>query len=441
MGRGGIIWLTGIPAAGKTTFAKALALRMRSRGSPTEILDGDEVGNTQSSELGFSRADQDEKVRQVGAEARRLAQGGVWIIVTLVSPFRAHREAVRQSSRIEGIPFVETLAKCSVEEAERRDTKGLYRKARLGEIEHLAGVSDPYEEPTDPDVVIDMENEPMGLRIVKVISAASVAIGTPPIILMGKGGSGTRLLADLARSQGLFVGVCLDESNDSFEMRDLIHMLVQETVGEPALSDGGQFKEEIKNTLRGFIARAPGPLGAPWGWKIPETMLILPIFIHFFPNAKVVHMVRNPLSSSLNQAPHDTAKWIHPLGRSVLKRAYPYCGRDLALLKTDEDWMRNACSWQFQVSRVVQYGRDVLGPSRYREMKYEDLCEHPQRYAKEFSEFVGLEERPWHPIIDRARMNPWHKDDPRIWEVWRICNRTAELLGYERPPGDAFHEH
>ena len=158
--RGGVVWFTGLPSAGKTTLSRILATELRSQGLKVELLDGDEVRETLSKGLGFTKEDRDTHIRRIGYVAQLLARNGVWVLVAVISPYRAVREEVRTRVLSQDADFIEVYVRCPLEVAEARDTKGLYRRARLGEIPMFTGVSDPYEEPRAPEVVVDTDREP-----------------------------------------------------------------------------------------------------------------------------------------------------------------------------------------------------------------------------------------------------------------------------------------
>lgn len=146
-----VLWLTGLSGAGKTTLARALepALRLRCRG--VEILDGDLVRAHLSRDLGFSRQDRDTHVLRVAYVAQLLARNGVTVIVAAISPYRATREQARAMFE----RFVEVHVATPLEECIRRDVKGLYARAMAGELSHFTGISDPYEAPRAPELVLD----------------------------------------------------------------------------------------------------------------------------------------------------------------------------------------------------------------------------------------------------------------------------------------------
>ena len=155
MSRGFVIWLTGLSGSGKSTIAIRLEAELRGLGRSVTVLDGDEVRTHLSKGLGFSKEDRDTNIRRIGYVARLVAQHGGVAIAAAISPYREVRDEVRaQTSQ-----FVEVFVRCSLEELVRRDVKGLYAKALRGEIANFTGVSDPYEDPLDPEVVVDSERE------------------------------------------------------------------------------------------------------------------------------------------------------------------------------------------------------------------------------------------------------------------------------------------
>jgi len=159
------VWLTGLSGAGKSTLATAVAHELRRDAVRVETLDGDEVRQNLSKGLGFSREDRDTNIRRIGYVAKLLTRNGVVVISAAISPYRAVRDEVRR----EVGAFVEVYVKASLEECVRRDTKGLYARALAGEIAQFTGVSDPYEEPLAPELVVDTEREDVATSAVRVI--------------------------------------------------------------------------------------------------------------------------------------------------------------------------------------------------------------------------------------------------------------------------------
>jgi adenylylsulfate kinase len=146
--RGVTVWFTGLSGAGKTTISQAVAEQLRSLDCKLEILDGDIVRQNLTKGLGFSKEDRDENIRRIGFVSHLLTRNGVIVLVSAISPYRAVREEVK--ARIGD--FVEVFVNAPLAVCEDRDVKGLYKKARSGEIANFTGVSDPYEPPTDPTI-------------------------------------------------------------------------------------------------------------------------------------------------------------------------------------------------------------------------------------------------------------------------------------------------
>jgi len=154
--QGFTLWLTGLPRSGKSTVASIVAGRLRAQGvEQLELLDGDIVREGLCRDLGFSRKDRTENIRRIAFVSKLLTRNGVISIVAAISPYREDRELAREEIQA----FVEIWCKASVDACAARDYKGLYEKARRGEIDNLTGVNDPYEEPEDADLVLDTEND------------------------------------------------------------------------------------------------------------------------------------------------------------------------------------------------------------------------------------------------------------------------------------------
>ncbi|MEJ7584031.1 MAG: adenylyl-sulfate kinase [Acidimicrobiales bacterium] len=151
---GATVWLTGLSGSGKSTVAVALERLLAAKGRPAYRLDGDNVRHGLNADLGFSEADRTENVRRVGEVARLMADAGVVAIVPLISPYRAGRDRARSIHAGAGLPFVEVYVDTPIAECERRDPKGLYAKARAGEITGFTGIDDPYEAPLAPELVL-----------------------------------------------------------------------------------------------------------------------------------------------------------------------------------------------------------------------------------------------------------------------------------------------
>ena len=151
---GGTIWLTGLSGSGKSTVAAVVERLLVAGGQPASVLDGDNVRHGLNGDLGFSDEDRTENVRRVGEVARLLADAGVEAVDPVISPFRAARDAARAAHESAGIRFLEVHVDTPLEACEARDPKGLYAKARRGELRGMTGIDSPYEPPLHPELVL-----------------------------------------------------------------------------------------------------------------------------------------------------------------------------------------------------------------------------------------------------------------------------------------------
>src|SRR3954454_24699926 len=150
--RGATVWFTGLPASGKSTVAAALVVRLVEAGIPAYRLDGDNLRHGLNGDLGFDAASREENVRRAAEVARLMADAGTIVVVSLVSPYLQGRARARTLHEEDGLPFVEVWVSTPLEECERRDPKGLYARARRGEVQHMTGIDDVYEPPEQPEV-------------------------------------------------------------------------------------------------------------------------------------------------------------------------------------------------------------------------------------------------------------------------------------------------
>ncbi len=148
------VWLTGLSGSGKSTIAHAVEMRLLREGKLAYVLDGDNLRTGINADLGFSAADRAENVRRVGEIARLMNHAGLVVLVPVISPFARDRNAVREAHERSGLAFAEVFVDTPIEECEQRDPKGLYAKARAGEIAEFTGIDSPYEKPTQPDLTI-----------------------------------------------------------------------------------------------------------------------------------------------------------------------------------------------------------------------------------------------------------------------------------------------
>jgi adenylylsulfate kinase len=152
---GATMWLTGLPSAGKSTLANALASRLRDEGRRVEVLDGDTVRGWLSADLGYSKRDRDANVLRIGNVAQLLARNDVIVLAAVVAPYAATRDAVRANHEAAGIEYLEVHVAAPVKVCIERDVKGLYARQRAGEISGLTGIDDPYEAPESPTIRVE----------------------------------------------------------------------------------------------------------------------------------------------------------------------------------------------------------------------------------------------------------------------------------------------
>lgn len=167
IGKGFTLWFTGLSGAGKSTLSVLLEEKLRARGMRVEILDGDVVRTNLSKGLGFSKEDRDTNIKRIGFVCHLLSRNGVVAISAAISPYREVRDFNR---KLIG-DFIEVYCKCPIEVLEARDVKGLYKKARAGEIKGFTGIDDPYEEPLNPEVVVDTSAESVEESADKILRA------------------------------------------------------------------------------------------------------------------------------------------------------------------------------------------------------------------------------------------------------------------------------
>ncbi|MDZ4713306.1 MAG: adenylyl-sulfate kinase [bacterium] len=148
-----VIWFTGLSGSGKSTLANKLEEKLFEKKIPTYLLDGDNIRLGLNKDLSFTEQDRKENIRRIGEVSKLFVDSGIVVLTAFISPFRAERNSVREL--LDSNDFIEVFVKCSLDVCEDRDVKGLYKKARSGEIKNFTGIDSPYEEPADPEIVID----------------------------------------------------------------------------------------------------------------------------------------------------------------------------------------------------------------------------------------------------------------------------------------------
>jgi adenylylsulfate kinase len=164
--QGVVVWFTGFSGAGKSTIAEALTEKLRFEGYQLEVLDGDEIRENLTKDLGFSKEDRDTNIRRIGFVAKLLARNGVIVLVPVISPYRAIREEMR--ANIDN--FLEVFVNAPISVCEERDVKGLYKQVRAGKIKQFTGIDDPYEPPTNPEVECRTDLEDVSESVTKILT-------------------------------------------------------------------------------------------------------------------------------------------------------------------------------------------------------------------------------------------------------------------------------
>jgi len=153
--RSGLLWFTGLSGSGKSTLAHAVEARLHSRGIRSYVVDGDNVRCGLNKDLGLSPEDRKENVRRIAEVGKLMVDAGILVFAAFIAPYRESREFIRHT--MQGWPYYECYVKCSLESCESRDPKGLYKKARSGEIQDMTGIHAPYEEPRNPDLIVETD--------------------------------------------------------------------------------------------------------------------------------------------------------------------------------------------------------------------------------------------------------------------------------------------
>jgi adenylyl-sulfate kinase len=174
--KGFTVWFTGLSGAGKTTLSGLLADILRRRGRNVEVLDGDVIRTNLSKGLGFSKEDRDTNIKRIGFVCGLLTRNGVANLAAAISPYREVREYVRAQVG----NFIEVFVKCDLQECINRDVKGLYKKALAGEIQNFTGISDPYEEPSHAEVVVETDKEEPEESVAKIVRKLAELGYIPP---------------------------------------------------------------------------------------------------------------------------------------------------------------------------------------------------------------------------------------------------------------------
>lgn len=253
-----------------------------------------------------------------------------------------------------------------------------------------------------------------------------------PIILLGRGGGGTRLLSEFVTSLDVFMGNELNVSFDSVEWVKTIYDLSISHWSEGQADDAAVI-EHLRATAAQVLNAGGKAKSDAWGWKLPETTLIAPLICRAFPNARIIHLVRHPVTTCCRRS-HMTSRPGTPMGMAALSAAYRYIGRDVESIANDPTHIRNAASWAFQVDIVLKTFAKAKLKSLPLTVTYEGICSHSVQTAQKISDYLGLntpaQTNPF--SVDANRTCAVAIDGDEAAEVWEICQSEAMQLGYEQ---------
>lgn len=259
-----------------------------------------------------------------------------------------------------------------------------------------------------------------------------------PVILLGRGGSGTRLLSVIAAELGVFLGNQINETGDSVEWVEPIYRLaVEATTFDvcPETAAGLAWRDHLRARAAAILAAGSSDTQR-WGWKLPETMLVLPHVLAAFPEASVVHIVRHPFASSARRS-HMTSRLDNPVGQAVLAAAYRAHDLDLSRMGDDPVYLHNALTWDFQVGHVLGALRSAPFSVSVMQLTYESCCTHVHRAVHDVARFLGLDVPATIQVPDiepvRAAAQ-FDLDETARERIWSICGETALALGYAFDP-------
>jgi len=254
-----------------------------------------------------------------------------------------------------------------------------------------------------------------------------------PIVATGRGGSGTRLLSNVLQSMNVFLGNKLGKMGDSLEWVNLLARISTERSRNEDYKTKKCYRSSLHETAGAILNFAGLDENKNWGWKLPETMLAVPEVFDAFPKAKLIHLVRHPVNSSLRRT-HVTSRTDNLVGHSILTAAYKSLNWQKARINSDPDYLKNAATWLYQVGEVVSYARKNLNASNYLEIQFEDLCTYPINTFFSIAHFLNINTDGIMPNIeiDSTRLNSWSYPDKRVDEVWEVCSELAESIGYRK---------
>jgi hypothetical protein len=266
--------------------------------------------------------------------------------------------------------------------------------------------------------------------------ASSLLAESEPVILLGRGGSGTRILSQLALANGVFIGNELNESQDSVEWVDAIYDLAVECIGSGVVAGSARdahWRRRLREQACEILEKAGRSPAGLWGWKLPETMLALPQIMRAFPRARIIHLVRHPVTSALRRT-HVTSRMDNRVGCTALPASYKACGFDPGVIARDAAYLHNAASWKFQLGSVLGVLDAPESSTNVLQLRYEDVCAMPREGLDKVATFLGRTPPPAaaEPVIEWDRTDESLDADERADRIWSICGPTASRLGYRR---------
>lgn len=256
-----------------------------------------------------------------------------------------------------------------------------------------------------------------------------------PIIITGRGGSGTRLLSKLMQGIDIFLGNEINETEDSIEWVGPIYDLV---VNRRSLKNGS-FNEKHINRLRenakNILTIKECNTGL-WGFKLPETMLCIPELLKAFPNAKIIHLVRHPVSISMRRS-HMTSRLNNPVGKTVLHDAYTHFGFDVKGISNKEEYFNNAISWAYQLHLLTNFICDASPKQHVLHVKYEEITTNPTKVLNSILDYLNM----GHQNIPELNIDP-NRTNQKLFppketdNVWDLCKKQAINFGYTKEGSD-----
>ena len=255
-----------------------------------------------------------------------------------------------------------------------------------------------------------------------------------PIVITGRGGSGTRLLSRLVQQAQIFLGNKLNRQGDSLEWVKLNRKFLFEGIN----IKNGTFDTFAKSLLieksKNILSQLPeNHCYKEWGFKLPEMLFMLPELFDTFPQAKLIHLVRHPVSTSLRRT-HITSRMDNPVGQWVLPQAYRYLSLNEQLIEKYGDEINNAISWKFQLDIINKFAKKQLNENNYLVIKFEELIKNPANVYNTTMNFIGRQfdnlDVP-DILINENRALIKNTDLKTESKIWEICGEAAELLGYK----------